>query len=41
MANNSYKKTFEPALLYGAITGGAIILHSIILYTLDASFSGY
>jgi hypothetical protein len=41
MSNTSYKKTFEPALLYGGITGGAIILHSIILYTLNASFSVY
>jgi hypothetical protein len=41
MANNTYKKTFEPALLYGGITGGAILLHSVILYALDASFSTY
>ncbi len=41
MSNTSYKKTFEPALLYGGITGGAIVLHSIILYILDASFSTY
>jgi len=41
MANNTYKTTFEPALLYGGITGGAILLHSVILYALDASFSTY
>jgi hypothetical protein len=41
MANNSYKNTFEPALLYGGITGGAILLHSVVLYALDASFSVY
>jgi hypothetical protein len=41
MANSTYKQTFEPALLYGGITGGAILLHSVLLYALDASFSGY
>jgi hypothetical protein len=41
MANNIYKKTIEPALLYGGITGGAILLHSVVLYAMDASFSGY
>lgn len=41
MSNNAYKKTFEPALLYGGITGGAILLHSVVLYALDASFSVY
>jgi len=41
MSNTSYKRTIEPALLYGGIVGGAIVLHSIILYTLDASFSIY
>ncbi len=41
MSNTSYKRTIEPALLYGGIVGGAIVLHSIILYTLDASFSTY
>ena len=41
MANNTYKKTFEPALLYGGITGGVILLHSVILYTMDATFSVY
>jgi hypothetical protein len=41
MSNNAYKKTIEPALLYGGITGGAILLHSVVLYALDASFSVY
>jgi hypothetical protein len=41
MANNTYKITIEPALLYGAITGGALVLHSVILYALDASFSTF
>ena len=41
MENSSYKKTIEPALLYGGIIGGVSVLHSIILYTLDASFSVY
>jgi len=41
MSNNSYKNTIEPALLYGGITGGAILLHSVVLYALDASFSIY
>ncbi len=41
MANNSYKTTFEPALLYGGIVGGVILLHSVVLNALDASFSTY
>jgi len=41
MANSTFKKTFEPAFLYGGITGGVIVLHSIILYSLDISFSVY
>lgn len=41
MANNTFKKTFEPALLYGGIIGGVVILHSVILYALDATFSVY
>jgi hypothetical protein len=41
MSSNTYKKTIEPALLYGGITGGVILLHSVILYALDATFSVY
>jgi hypothetical protein len=41
MAKITYKNTFEPGLLYGGIAGGFSVLHSIVLYTLDASFSVY
>ncbi len=41
MAKLTYKNTLEPGLLYGGILGGITVLHSIILYTLDATFSGY
>lgn len=41
MSNSSFKSTLEPALLYGAIVGGVGILHSIVLYAMDASFSTF
>jgi len=39
MSNNSFKSKLEPALLYGAIVGGVSIVHSIVLFAMDASFS--
>lgn len=39
MSNDTFKSKLEPALLYGAIVGGVIILQSIVLFAMDASFS--
>jgi hypothetical protein len=35
------EKTLKPALLYGSIIGGILVLHSILLYIMNASFSTY
>ena len=41
MNNSKYKNVIEPGLIYGAIIGGVIILHSIVLYVMNATFSTY
>jgi len=41
MAKNTYKEIIEPSLVYGGIIGGVILLHTVILLILKASFSTY
>ena len=41
MNNSKYKNVIEPSLIYGAIIGGVIILHSVVLYVMNATFSTY
>ena len=41
MAKNTYKEVIEPSLIYGGIIGGVILLHSVVLHIMNATFSTY
>ena len=41
MAKDTYKNVIEPSLIYGGIIGGIILLHSVVLHIMNASFSTY
>jgi hypothetical protein len=41
MAKNTYKEIIEPSLIYGGIIGGVILLHSVVLQIMNATFSTY
>ena len=41
MAKNTYKEVIEPSLIYGGIIGGVILLHTVVLHIMNATFSTY